>query len=163
METQIKKELNRREFIGAAAAALFAGIAVTLVGCDDGTLGATDTNVNEPGAPILPDAPGTTPSKQTANAGAVSATADRTGTVGANHPAPGDHVAIITGATLDAGGAFVLHIMGNAAHDHTVSLTAQQMSDIKAGVMVSQLSSSTLAHTHTVTFAAVTAIIPRHV
>jgi hypothetical protein len=37
METDDKAGIGRREFIGAAAAALFAGVAIQIVGCSDST------------------------------------------------------------------------------------------------------------------------------
>jgi hypothetical protein len=42
MEALNKPGLGRREFIGAAAAALFAGVVVQIVGCDDSTSSGGD-------------------------------------------------------------------------------------------------------------------------
>ncbi len=159
MENPIKKDLNRREFLGATARALFAGIAIQIMGCDDNTSISGNSNTNALGNPIMPDAPGT--SQQQATTHAV-ATADRTAeTISANH----GHVATVTGVQLDNGGAIAaLDIQGSAPHTHTIALTGQDMADIKAGKLVSKTSTSTIAHTHIVTFAMVsTAIIPRHV
>lgn len=116
METQ----LERRKFIGTAAAALFAGVAIQIFGCS-----TDDGYGNGPGG-----------------------AGGKTGVVGANH----GHSAVITGAQLEAGGAVTLNIAGSAGHNHTVPLTSEQVTAIRAGTMVSQLSSETGAHSHLVTF-----------
>ena len=158
MENQKNPEMNRRKFIGAAATALFAGITIQILGCDDEYASNPNSTRNINPDPNYSDANPSNPAAAPNNA-LTAATADRTGVVGANHPAPGDHIAKVTGAQLDAGGALLLSIMGNALHDHTISLTAQDMTNIKNGVMVAKTSTTTNLHSHTVTFAAVTSII----
>src|SRR4051812_27422896 len=74
---------------------------------------------------------------------------DKEGVVGA--PIHG-HAAIITKAELDAGGAADIHIQAGAGHDHIVSLTADDMTAVKAGTKVSVESSVTNSHSHTVSF-----------
>lgn len=120
MENRVQSGTSRRVFLGAAAAALFAGISITLLGCgDDSGTGATA----EPG--------------------------DLTGTISDNH----GHKAILKKATLDAGGAATLDIQGSAGHNHTVSLTADDMAELKKpGGMVTKDSSSTNGHRHQVMF-----------
>ena len=77
------------------------------------------------------------------------------GTVSENHPMP--HSAIITAEQLSAGAAIRLDI-SNGLHSHTVSLTAAEVGQIKAGTRVSVASSvnphadGTGAHQHSVTF-----------
>jgi len=123
MEHPSPSGINRREFLGAAAAALFTGIAITLMGCgeDKGTgdsLGSGDM------------------------AGEIS---NNTG-----------HRAVLTKAQIDAGGAVDLHIQNTANHDHTLSLSAEDMAKLKNGGMVT-LETSTASdpnnpHTHSVMF-----------
>lgn len=126
MESQ--KEVGRREFLGAAAAALFAGISITVLGCNDDK--GTGSGV-EPG--------------------------DMAGDVSDNHPAP--HKVVLKKAQIDAGGAVTLHIQGASGHDHTVSLTADHMIELKKpGGMVTVTSSTTViagtseGHAHDVMF-----------
>lgn len=49
MDGKVTKGMGRREFVGAAAAALFAGVSITLVGCSE----------DEPTAPAKGDVAGT--------------------------------------------------------------------------------------------------------
>ena len=159
METQKMPEMNRRKFIGAAATAIFAGITIQILGCDD----EYATNLDSRKATLDPNYSDANPSgpNPASNSALATVTADRTGVIGTNHPAPQDHIAIVLGSQLDAGGAITLDIRGNnTTHTHTVALTAQDMTDIKNGVMVSKTSTTTSFHSHTVTFAAVTAILP---
>lgn len=124
------KPMGRREFIGAAAAALFAGVIIQVTGC------TTDDNKTQTAPPKL-------------NPG------DLAGTISDNH-ADGPHAAIIAKAQLDAGGAVTLDIQGQANHTHSVSFTADEMSQIKSGLMVMKTSASggvgAYTHTHVVMF-----------
>lgn len=117
MESQPRFSPARREFLGAAAAALFAGITVTLIGCGDEATGPKA----EPG--------------------------DMVGQIDKNH----GHSAIIKKAVLEAGGALDLDIKGSAGHTHTVSLSADEMTTLKNGGMVTKTSSTT-DHAHSVMF-----------
>jgi hypothetical protein len=120
MENRIQSGTSRRVFLGAAAAALFAGVSITLLGCGDDS--------------------GTGP---TAEAG------DIIGEISGNH----GHKAIIKKAQFDAGGAVTLDIQGSAGHNHTISLTADDMAELKkAGGMVTKDSSTTSDHHHQVMF-----------
>lgn len=164
MEIQNLPEMNRRKFMGAAATALFAGVTIQILGCDNNDYGGNPSPDANPNANLNGAGNGAINQNTTATTNATAAapaTADRTGSVGANHPPPGDHIAIVTGAQQDAGLGIILSIMGNAAHDHTITLTAADMANIKNGVMVSQTSTTTLSHSHVVTFATVTSIV-RH-
>jgi hypothetical protein len=125
MEKQLTANMGRRQFLGAAATALFAGVAVQILGCDNSPT-ATTSPVALTGNIIAPDE--------------------------ANHPVPGQHIATITQAQLNSGAAMTLNIQGNADHNHTVSLTAQDMANVKAGGAYSQESTVGEGHTHTVTF-----------
>ena len=51
-----------------------------------------------------------------------------------------------------AGGALQLHIMGEADHDHVVSLSAEDVRDGRDQKTVARESTTTLGHSHTVTF-----------
>jgi len=113
---------SRREFLGVAAKALFAGILIQVVGC--GSDSATSS-------------------------GSDGGAGDKQGVVG---PPIHGHEAVIRKAVLDAGGALDLHIQGSATHDHVVSLSADDMAAIKAGTKVATQSSETNSHSHTVTF-----------
>lgn len=73
---------------------------------------------------------------------------DVTGTISANH----GHSAVITAAQVTAGNAVTLNIQGTASHNHTVALSAAEISSIAARQQVSKTSSTDNAHNHTVTF-----------
>ena len=120
------KSSGRRAFLGAAAAALFAGISVTLLGCDD------DKGTGAPAA----------------NSGDMTGQFLTGGNAAANH----GHAAVITKAQLQAGGAVTLDIRGSSGHTHSISLTAEEMASLKAGSMVNKDSSSEPGHFHTVMF-----------
>jgi hypothetical protein len=72
---------------------------------------------------------------------------DVAGTVAANH----NHSAVITAAQLQTGGALDLDIRGTAGHTHMVSLTADDVTNVRKGAAL-QKESSGNSHTHTVTF-----------
>lgn len=77
---------------------------------------------------------------------------DMEGEITANH----GHKAVLTRAQIDAGGAVDLHIRNLADHDHTVSLSAEDMAKLKAGGMVTvesgAASDPAQSHTHSVMF-----------
>jgi hypothetical protein len=73
---------------------------------------------------------------------------DETGAISNNH----GHAATITAAQLMAGDALALTIQGTASHDHTVSLTAAEIDQIRNGARVVKTSSTTDSHQHEVTF-----------
>lgn len=80
--------------------------------------------------------------------GGSSGTSDVQGAISGNH----GHIAVITAAQLSQGQALVLSIQGNAAHNHTVSLSAQQVAGVRQGSTVSVVSGVGDGHTHQVTF-----------
>jgi hypothetical protein len=166
MEKQIKPEMGRRQFLGAAATALFAGVVVQILGCEEKDYGTSPTT--SPSAPNATPVNANPASNGPVNAvnpssstSSVSATPDNTATIAAtkgvstseaNHPNPVQHIATITGATLDAGAGYILNIQGNSVHNHTCTYNATDIANIKAGFMVYQESSLTESHTHGVTF-----------
>jgi hypothetical protein len=85
------------------------------------------------------DKPSTSPSP---------ATSDKNGTVSENH----GHVAVITAARLSSPTSISLDIQGQATHNHTVDVTANEVSSIAANVRVAKVSSTDQFHSHTVTF-----------
>ncbi|HKP94734.1 MAG TPA: hypothetical protein VJ385_03155 [Fibrobacteria bacterium] len=124
METESARGIGRREFIGAAAAALFAGVVIQITGCGTDDDGGDD----------------------------ASADGSATGSISDNHPAP--HKAVVTKAQIDAGGAVSLDIQGSANHSHTVQLSAADMATLKARnhVMATSTSGGADPHTHMVMF-----------
>jgi hypothetical protein len=68
--------------------------------------------------------------------------------VSANH----GHEAVVTAAQITAAGAVSVGIRGQADHPHTLQLTAQEVQQIGAGMRVAKVTSTDLAHEHTVTF-----------
>jgi hypothetical protein len=120
-------DLQRRRITVAAALALLGAPAVTLTACGGGATGP-----NPVPTPLGPSCP--------ADAACGVVTGDPS------------HSATITGAQLAAGGALVLDIRGAASHNHTVSLSADEVTAIRARQRVSKTSSPTLGHQHEVTF-----------
>jgi hypothetical protein len=124
--------IDRREFSRYASLAFLSGVSVIVSACG--------------GSYSSPSSP-TTPTPDPAGPG------DELGQISANH----GHRAVITAAQLMAGGALMLDIRGDADHTHTVTLSAQQVQDVRAGATVATLSTTTQtttlpAHAHTVTF-----------
>ena len=124
MENPHPTPLSRRRFIGGVKTVLLSGILINLTGCLE--IFGTDTL---PGAHRL--GPG-----------------DKEGIVQDNHL----HQAIITDTELKAGGAVVLHIIGQSEHDHTVEISAEDVEEIRAGRRVSRKSSVDNGHYHLVWF-----------
>ena len=62
------------------------------------------------------------------------------------------HVAVVTGAQLAAGGALSLDIRGRADHGHIVELEAADVVAIRAGQQVTKNSNRVFEHIHEVTF-----------
>ena len=131
--------IDRRSFTVAMAYAMLGGAAITLTACgDSGPTGST-------GNPT----PGPTPTPTTAAVG------DKAATVSANH----GHSAVITGAQLEAGGGLVLDIMGQAPHNHQVTLTGDEVVSIRNNQTVTKASTVSDGgssyggeHNHGVTF-----------
>lgn len=122
---QEPKLVDRREFTVASALALLTGVVITISGCGSSSSPASPT------APAPTAGPG-----------------DKVGTISANH----GHSAIITAATLTAGGALALDIHGTSDHAHTVNLTGAELTSIAANNRVSKESTNDTGHSHTVTF-----------
>ena len=68
-------------------------------------------------------------------------------TISGNH----GHMLTIAKTDLDSTTDKVYSIMGSATHDHTVTLTAAMLAQLKAGMSVTVTSSTTLQHNHDVT------------
>ncbi len=97
---------SRREFLGVAVAALAGAAAVSLIGCG--------TDLSGPGGTVPP-------------------TGSALGSVGLpDHPGA-EHVAFVTPAQMNAGGAATVHIQGYADHDHLVVLSSSQVAILRGG------------------------------
>jgi hypothetical protein len=118
--------LTRRAFTLEAALAILAGCVITI----------SDTACGkETPAP-------TTPTPAPANPSDVN------GNISANH----GHVAVIMGAQITAGAAFVLDIHGTATHTHTLSISQADLTNLKNRQTITSLSTTDSGHSHTVTF-----------
>src|SRR5262245_22541812 len=104
-----RETVTRREFTVQSVLALLSGFVITIseaCGSDSSpTMPATSTTTSTP--------PGT-PS-------------DINGTISANH----GHTAIITGAQITADLAITLNIQGSATHNHTVAVSATDLTNLK--------------------------------
>jgi hypothetical protein len=125
MEKMMQKTMDRRQFTSVAAAlAALAGVTITIgCGSDSPTSGGNGGTGG-------------------------SSSGDKVGSISGNH----GHTAVISAATLAAGGDISLDIRGNSDHPHTVQLSAAELSSVAAGQRVSKESSSDFAHSHSVTF-----------
>ena len=126
------RRIDRREFAKEASLAFLSGVTVTVSACGGGGGGGGYSG----------SGPTTSATPPPANPG------DEVGEISANH----GHQAIITAAQLMAGGALQLDIAGTAGHSHSVSLPEQAVQDVRDGKPVQTQSTTTEAHSHTVTF-----------
>jgi hypothetical protein len=121
--------LDRRRFSAGMAMAMLGGAVIT-VGCGGG-------GSSSPSPVTAPAATG--PQPETAN-------------INDNH----GHLAMVTAAELQAGGALTLNITGSAPHGHTLSLTADEVARIRSGERITKTSSNDVGlfgpHEHIVTF-----------
>ena len=122
-------DLERRRISVLTALALLGGGTLTVTGCGGG---------GTPGAP-------TSPSESPASACSA-------GSLCGSVSGDPRHIAEISGAQLTAGGTLVLDIQGAAEHNHTVSLSADEVVAIRAGQRLQKSSSSALGHAHVITF-----------
>ena len=129
----ITRQLDRRAFGHEAALALLGGAVVTLYGCGGGGSGGYSS-------PVSPSTP--------APGASVSGASDATGAISSNH----GHAAVITAAQLTAGNGLRVDIRGEADHNHSVELTATQVSQVRAGTRVSLDSTDGQGHRHAVVF-----------
>jgi hypothetical protein len=125
MEDRMKEPgtLDRREFTLAAALAALSGVAITISAC-----GSSPTTPSNPTPPLGPG--------------------DKAGSISANH----GHTATITGAQLTAGAAVSLQLTVGNGHNHTVTLSAAEVTQIAGSTRVSKESSNDTGHSHTVSF-----------
>jgi hypothetical protein len=124
-------EMTRKEFLRLGAGA--ATVALVLPACDEGDDADSEATAE--------DGPADT------GAGGCDAGADAT--ISGNH----GHELTVPSADITAGAAATYGIQGSATHAHDVSLTADQMAQIAAGMSVNVTSSSGGGHTHQVTIA----------
>ena len=118
--------------------AISAGAALALLGFPLITITSGCGGSDSPSSPSSPP-PTTNPPAQ----------GDAVGSISANH----GHSAVITAATLAAGGAVMgMSIRGTSNHDHTIELSAAQVVSIRDRGRVSVESTNNDSHTHTVTF-----------
>jgi len=118
--------LDRRDFTVRSLMAMLGGVVVTVNGCGGGG-GGNDSPTGGSPVPV---------------AGGV------TGAISSNH----GHRATITAAQLSAGDMVVLSIRGDATHDHSVELSADEIVQIAGGQRVLKRSSNEDSHFHEVTF-----------
>jgi DNA-binding PadR family transcriptional regulator len=109
--------LTRREFTSEAVMALLAGVSIVISGCGSGS------GSSSPTAP-------------SSNSG------DFNGAISANH----GHVATVTAAQVTSPASVSLNIRGTETHDHTISLSADQIRTIGARTQVSVVSTSEESH-----------------
>ncbi len=124
----LDRTLDRRKFTLATAMAMLAGVAITITEACGSSYSS--------------------PTSGTGGTGSGTGSGDKVGTISNNH----GHSAVITAAQLTAGGDLLLNIQGTATHNHTVSLSGNDLADIAANKKVAHESSTTNGHSHTVTF-----------
>ncbi len=117
------ESITRRRFTEASVLALLSGFIITVSEACGGN-----------SSPTTPS-PSNTP-------------ADINGAISANH----GHVATVTGAQIAADVAVTLNIQGTASHNHTVALSAADLTSLMNRQPVSITSSTDVGHQHTVTF-----------
>lgn len=122
--------MNRRAFIRLTGVSLLVGAAAHLLGC------GTQAHYSD-------------------GRGSGAGT-DRTGVITfpdtENHSIPYQHKVALTQAERTSGESLIVSIQGNAGHDHTVRLSAEELDNIDKGIRVIKSTSDTNGHYHTVTF-----------
>jgi hypothetical protein len=121
----IVDHISRREFTLEAALAILATCVITI---------AEDACGSSSSTPTTPTAP----------------PADINGVVAANHAQP--HAVTITGAQIVANNALALNIQGQATHNHTLNISAAELTQLKNRQAVTETSSTDNGHNHAVTF-----------
>ena len=134
----LNRKMHRREFTVQSALAALGGVVITVAGCSDYASPSSPTEAPSP-APAPAPTPSPAPAGPTGNV---------SGAVSANH----GHTAVVTGAQLTAGNTVIVDITGSANHAHRVELNPSELSAIASGQRLSKLSTTDLAHDHTVTF-----------
>jgi hypothetical protein len=116
--------MTRKEFLHTGLAAM---VAIPLVACssDDGNDTAADGSGD----------------------GGGDCSGGATANIANNH----GHVVDVTGSDISAGAAKDYDMMGTASHTHTLSVSADDMANLVAGMSVSLTSSVTAGHSHGVT------------
>jgi len=118
--------VSRRDFTLEAALAILATCVITI---SEDACGSSSSST--PTAPTAPPP-------------------DIAGVVAANHAQP--HAVTITGAQIVADNALVLNIQGQATHNHTLSISAAELTQLKNRQAVTETSSTDSGHNHAVTF-----------
>jgi hypothetical protein len=131
---------HRREFTAAMALGLLGGATITISGCGGGGdgYGGGGNPAGGTGGGGSDYGPG----------GNTDPAGGTVGQISGNH----GHRALITRAELTGGNDLTLDIQGEATHNHTVALTGAEVAQIRNGTRVSKGTSSTEAHSHSVTF-----------
>jgi len=117
--------LDRREFTLAAILAMLSGVTITISGCGSSSPSSSTPPTTQP-----------------------PPTADKSGSISANH----GHTVTITGAQLTAGGDVTLELTVGNGHTHTVGLTGAEVVQIRGNTRVAKESTTNSGHSHTVTF-----------
>ena len=115
-------DMNRRQFTVEAAMLLLGGATITISACGGG-------------------------SSSSSAAASTVPLEDNRGAISNNH----GHTAVVTAAQEAAGGGLDLDMRGTASHTHTLSLTGDEVTNIRLGAKVTKDSTGG-SHTHTVTF-----------
>ena len=132
-DTTLPVDLERRRISALAALTLLGAPTITIVGCGGG--GGS--------SPAAAPPPTTTP---------PPAASCPSGSACGQVSVDPQHRAEITAAQLTAGAALELDIRGSSTHNHTISLTADEVVAIRERRQVVKLSSTTLNHDHSVVF-----------
>lgn len=80
----------------------------------------------------------------------VAVPAPQKGTCGATISGNHGHVLAVPTADLSSAVDVTYDIQGSADHSHTVTFTAAMLASLKAGNMVSAVSTTTLSHNHAI-------------
>ena len=172
-----REAVTRREFTAQSILALLSGFVITISdACSESpTTPATSTTTTPPASTTTtpatststtstPPGTSTTTTPATSTTTTIPATSTTTvpatsttttsapstinGTISANH----GHTATVTGAQIAADLAVTLNIQGTAGHNHTVALSAADLTKLNNRQAVSVVSSTDSLHNHTVTF-----------
>ncbi|MBX3188309.1 MAG: hypothetical protein KF819_14920 [Labilithrix sp.] len=137
-------ELGRRKFVELTI--LFSAASL-ISACSDDATNPTPSGNDAGGTPPKPDAGGGNDAGSDAGTDSGGGTFACRSSITENHA----HSVMIPIADLSSTSAKVYSIKGTSPHDHEITLEAQDLADLKAGISVKKASTFADTHNHDVT------------
>jgi hypothetical protein len=133
-----RRLIDRKEFLKSALVLAGAGAGVaTLAACggDSGKGGSGGSNGGGSGG---------------SSGGNACDSHEPMETIATNHAAGSQHTLTVAPADVAAGTDKTYSIQGLSSHDHTITITAAQFTNLQSGMSIMTTSTSSVGHTHVV-------------